>query len=276
MLLNKKFGILVLHGMGETPEDYDKHLKSNLERELGPVWDEAAYVRTYYQPGIQKLQDKVWERMTDRHQLDWSKLRRFFLFSFSDAATLEHRSYTLDGPYRQTHETILNALKFLRAELVDAKAPVILIAQSLGGEVISNYIWDADAEKGIWTEDDLKPGALDPDERDFLRLKTKKLILTTGCNIPLFVSGFAQIEAIQKPADTFRWFNYYDRDDPLGWPLKPLSDSYEAVVDADVEVNSGGFLTSWNPMSHSDYWKDREVIDHLCARIREAGAGVFA
>jgi hypothetical protein len=30
-----------------------------------------------------------------------------------------------------------------------------------------------------------------------------------------------------------RWLNYYDKDDVLGYPLKPISPSYNAIVNED-------------------------------------------
>lgn len=58
----------------------------------------------------------------------------------------------------------------------------------------------------------------------------------------------------------FTWKNFYDPDDPLGWPLKNLSQSYKEAVRNDYSVNVGGLLRSWNPMSHLAYWGDGDVI----------------
>ncbi len=68
-------------------------------------------------------------------------------------------------------------------------------------------------------------------------------------------------------ADVARWVNYYDRDDVLGYPLRPVSSSYAAVVDADVEVNVGGFPASATPLAHTRYWTDNDVTKPVAAQL---------
>ena len=62
---------------------------------------------------------------------------------------------------------------------------------------------------------------------------------------------------------------FFDRNDVLGWPLRPLSQSYDRVVTEDVEINSGTILEQWNPMSHSAYWRDRDVLRPIARFIRQ-------
>ena len=52
--------------------------------------------------------------------------------------------------------------------------------------------------------------------------------------------------------------NYYDKDDILGYPLRPLSQSFKNTVTQDIQINVGGLLSSWNPKSHSEYWTDND------------------
>ena len=126
---------------------------------------------------------------------------------------------------------------------------------------MSNYIWDRQ-----------KRGARSLGN-DFEDLKTLTAILTFGCNMPLFtlahrtvvpikfpLKGLARYfpsgtspEAIRKAS---RWRNYYDPDDILGYPLKPLSAGYAKAVYQDIDINVGGLFSSWNPMSHGQYWTD--------------------
>jgi hypothetical protein len=79
-------------------------------------------------------------------------------------------------------------------------------------------------------------------------------------------------EAIARPTERFAWINLYDPDDALGWPLQPLSPGYAALVD-DRAINAGQgavswILKSWNPLSHSAYWGDAQVLDLLTQRLR--------
>ena len=55
-----------------------------------------------------------------------------------------------------------------------------------------------------------------------------------------------------------RWLNFYDPDDILGYPLKPINSDYRKVVTKDIAINAGGFFSSWNPLSHNGYWKDND------------------
>lgn len=56
------------------------------------------------------------------------------------------------------------------------------------------------------------------------------------------------------------WINYYDKDDLIGFPLRKLNPAYRRAVSADREVNVGNLLTSWNPLSHTAYLDDQDVI----------------
>jgi hypothetical protein len=77
--------------------------------------------------------------------------------------------------------------------------------------------------------------------------------------MPLFVSGLQKIEAFEKPNEEFNWVNFYERRDPFGWPLKPLSrdfeNSYDNVVTGDVAVRTGAGV-----QGHLNYWKQRHMI----------------
>ena len=53
-----------------------------------------------------------------------------------------------------------------------------------------------------------------------------------------------------------RWYNFFDPDGVLGYPLKPLSSGYDKVVNAGIPINVGGLLSSWKPASHTQYWTD--------------------
>ena len=91
----------------------------------------------------------------------------------------------------------------------------------------------------------------------FLKLTSLRNLVTTGCNIPLFISGISPRKSFKKPNPDFRWDNYYDPDDVLGWPLRQLGSQFSYINDHDINV--GGALTNWNPFSHSYYWSDRDI-----------------
>jgi hypothetical protein len=48
-----------------------------------------------------------------------------------------------------------------------------------------------------------------------------------------------------------------------------LSDGYRKAVTEDREINVGGILTSWNPMSHSEYWTNGDFTGPVAEFIGE-------
>jgi hypothetical protein len=38
-------------------------------------------------------------------------------------------------------------------------------------------------------------------------------------------------------------------------------------VEADIEMNVGGLVTSWNPASHNGYWKNRRFIAAVAEQL---------
>ena len=58
------------------------------------------------------------------------------------------------------------------------------------------------------------------------------------------------------------WFNFYDPDDLLGYPLRPVSESYANAVTKDIVVNTGPV---WR--AHSCYWADSEVTGPIAKRL---------
>ena len=53
----------------------------------------------------------------------------------------------------------------------------------------------------------------------------------------------------------------------LGYPLKAINSAYAATVNADIAINVGGILTSWNPLSHGKYWTDNDFTNPVADLI---------
>ncbi len=266
--------VLAVHGMGDTREDFAAELEEKLAARLGAAWPKIYFDSIYYQSVFQDNEERVMQAMTEL-PLDSLALRKFVLYGFSDATGLERQAEKANRPYQQVQSIIRATLK--RAyEFLGGPRPVVLIAQSLGCQVMSNYLWDAQKRaprRGVWRAPRTQRGTrLD----DFLRLKDLRYFYTTGCNIPIFLAGFPEADIRAVKVDSagyaFRWKNFYDADDVLGWPLKPLSPSYADAVHSDVAVNAGGSLLGhlthgWNTLSHLRYWQDDEVIKPLAADV---------
>ncbi len=267
--------VITFHGMGETKRNYAYELFSRLENKLSPeTLANIHFDSVYYQDILQTNQERYFDEAKDL--IDWKKLRRFMLYGFCDASSLETMKDKDNSPYLVSQRRIFDALS-LAYDVVGKDGKVVLLAQSLGGQVISNYLWDAGKYKaveahpnyGVWAEQHLDP-TLSKDKEAFLKGGSVKYLVTTGCNIPLFVAGRDKedISPISRPSTGFKWENYYDEDDILGWPLEPLSSAYKRLV-TDHPINSGGILTSWNPLSHNQYWTDTTFLNAF-VRILES------
>ena len=222
---------------------------------------------------------RVWKAV--HTQLRWRRLRKFGLFFLADAAGLEARKSEPDSPYTNSQLVIAKQLLLARAAM-GVSGPVVFVARSLGCQVLSNYLWDAQrffrcgaANVGMWRDPQQHAtmiagkAELTEDELRFLGGRSTRCVYTTGCNIPMFVAGHPEtsIKAIDKPNDAFEWHNFYDKDDALGWPLTPLSSSYRVLV-RDHPVNAfrgvkGWLFKSWSPLSHDQYWYTDHFLSHL-------------
>jgi hypothetical protein len=271
--------VLAIHGMGDTPTNYADHLEKILAKKVGSNWSQVYFDSIYYADVFQANQNNIFHRIKANDDIDWISLRKFLMFGFSDAAGFERKANLPGSPYEQVQERILDALD--RAyDAAGPKANVVLICHSLGTHVISNFIWDAQAkepQQGAWRFGGFEDSPLGSELDNFRRLKNLKLLYFTGCPIPIFVAGIPQtkIMAISSRGKgyTFKWKNFYDPDDPLGWPLKNISsrnvkESYKFEVDEDRAVNVGNLLTSWNPLSHNNYWSDNDVLNPIAEDIK--------
>ena len=261
----KNIAVITVHGMGTTKSDYYTGFKKKLRRAVGDeVWENQIHFEpVYYQDLLQGKQEKYWEESNDEFGLRWDFLRTFMLYSFSDAASIEYSFHHDQTLYKAVHQKIADAFDNSFQELGQVPKPVFLVAQSLGGQQVSNYIWDAKKNIGLFAE----PGPGTPEEQAFRRLSTCRQFITTGCNIPVFTAGLANPQLFQRPNTNFTWQNYFDVDDVLGYPLRTMSGSYDVDWVIDHEVSVGGFLTGWNPVSHVKYWTDRDVVQPIAEAI---------
>ena len=258
----KDVAVITIHGMGSTVEEYHKPLERKLRRAIGEnTWDQKVHLESvYYQNLLQGNQEDVWEDMNDRYGLRWDFLRKYMLFSFSDAASIEHSLQGDQQLYKAVHQTIATAFdKALVALDNDPTRPVIVVAQSLGAEQVSNYIWDAQVGKRLF-EPPL-PGTAE--QQAFRSLQSCSHLVTTGCNIPIFKAGLSNPTLFDRPNANFEWHNYFDRDDVLGFPMRTMGPSFAVDWLKDEEISVGDFLTGWNPLSHLQYWTDKDLIRPL-------------
>lgn len=280
-----RIALVTLHGMGESDRHYADGLWRGVRERLAGADASVDLHPVYYQHILQPNQQRVWERLRE-HRLRWTGLRRFVLFGLADAAGLENRKEEPGSVYElaqiEIARTLLSAM-----HAVGPGGAWVAVAQSLGGQVLSSYLWDAQKAAagpralGIWRDIDAHAAAiagraLSAAEKRFVAGNSLRAIVTTGCNIPVFVAAHKEmvIKPIRPPTPGFRWLNFFDADDVLAWPLQPLSDGYRRLVE-DRRINATAgiaqwLLRSWNPLSHTAYWRDGDVASAVAALLLAA------
>lgn len=277
-------GVLVVHGMGVQQPGFSAGFEAAVRGRLRAlaVPDAAtAWEEGYWADLLNARQAALLGAMRRGGPLDYLRLRHFVVEALADAVAYRRGGATTapDEPgrwvYDEIHERLCERLTRLRAHLGDADRPLVLLAHSLGSVIVSDHVWDHQHPKG-----------LERGTTPFERMRTVAGIVTFGSTIPLFTLALPAVRAIRFPlADhalppavhaASRWLNLYDRDDVLGWPLRPLSPSYAAAVAEDREVDVGGPLTSWNPASHGAYWRDADVVQPVAELLRDVVAAAGA
>jgi len=295
-------GVVLIHGMGQQQATFANRLIQRVRHRIGDLIDDPDVVEfqpVWWASLLNRRSDDLWARMTSRARLDWKRTRMFVLGSMGDAAAYQRLPSEDTDIYRECHAVIADALANLERRLKPS-APVIVVAHSLGSYIVSNYIWDRQHDFSVSAVEARTPSGhpprSDPSLSDFQKLKTLIGLVTYGSNIPVLTLGYKKIEPIRFPEvgelrarlaalrpgitdeeirDVAKWGNFYDHDDVLGWPLKPLSERYSATVD-DHQVNAG-LLYGFTPLSHVAYERNRTVLDYIarlvCSVLRLVSSG---
>ncbi|MBF9050118.1 hypothetical protein GTA62_11880 [Roseobacter sp. HKCCD9010] len=280
-----RVAIAVIHGMGsqgETPQDPDAiSFSAGLYRALRGYmapeeWDgRVAWREIFWADILQSRQDKYVEEGLEG-EARWLWAREFVMHRLADAASYRKVSDNPTDIYQRIHGRVEDALENLET-VAGGTTPLLIFAHSLGGHIMSNYIYDMQKAVALgapWVQS----------RSGFQRFETMAGFLTFGCNIPVFTFAYPrdQVRPIKRPgtripADkrlTPWWENLNDKDDVLGMPLGPAGPQYEAMINAgelrDAWINVGNLFTSWNPASHNEYWDHRNFYRPAAEMIRKA------
>lgn len=268
-----KLGVLVLHGMGSQKADFADKMIEELESRVkgqGLNPKDIAWKPVYLTPVLQQKEEDLWTALSQDHDLNYVSLRKFIINAFGDAIAYQRVGGQKKDVYGEIHQVIFQNVQQLHNDLgggspPGGEKPLVVMAHSLGAYMISNYIWDR--QKGY--------DAATYGGNPFFQMKSLAGIITFGCNIPLFSLAYHPFECITFPPPSLKdyfppttppaaiqaaaqWLNFYDPDDVLGFPLKPLSTSYDRTVTDDLPINVGSILSFWNPLSHQAYWTDND------------------
>lgn len=270
--MSAKLGILVVHGMGSPGPGFASEfiLKvSERLRNTGGLDAHVAWQPAWWSEVLEPHETRLWDKLYAKNDLDYIKLRQFMIHNFADAVAYQRVPSATHDFYRDIHLAIREWLATLRIALGNADAPLMVVAHSLGSVILSNYLWDQQSGKKT-------KGRFVRGRNAFERLETLAGLVTFGSNIALFslahnpYVGFTfpppKLPPNLQPAA--RWANFYDPDDVLGYPVKPLCKEYAQNAQiADHAINVGSALTGWNPASHMEYWTDGDFTEPVAEQI---------
>lgn len=258
--MSKKLVILTIPGIGSHQPGYSEELIRKIDKFSIGTALESNYTLIETIPfsvtEIDKNQQALYRRMISDNELGGLlSLRKFVLEAFGDAVTFEQGSCDSDSNYHKIHHYLRNQIEDAN-QLINtySDAKLVIIAASMGVHILSTYIWDADHSKGIFS----KNGA-----NELQNLKNLSCLFSIGCNIPLFISGKKEHEVVpfEPRNEMFKWDNFYDKDDVLGWPLSPINSHYDKLVN-DYQINTGQYIGS-----HLRYWKNKDFTELLVKRL---------
>lgn len=293
--------VLAIHGMGNPTPGFAEPLFRGLARRLGDDAARVALEPCFWSDLLEGQQEVTWQRMTEGGPaMRQRTLRRWIVRALGDPAGYLSgylRDHAGGAPaYVAVHERVRDTLRRLERRLArdgrPADAPLVVLAHSLGGVVMSNYLWDQQAyASGVLAaaRPDEPPATPSPTrpldqrvfgETPFERGETLTAIVTYGCNIPLFLPPAAPTRCIAFPPPTLspalrraaRWLNVFDPDDVLGYPIARIWDQPPERPIEDVALDVGWPLLSATPLAHTLY--DRSA--RFQARVREVLGEVLA
>lgn len=220
--------VVLIHGVGTQAMNYADNARAWLAKDLGARGFYSTVDVVCWAPIMDAFESDI---MKDAIRAGASKtaLRELAVNVLADAAA--YRPGT-DVAYRIV-SLVSNVL-----DVADKRGhPIVVIAHSLGVLIALDAFRSA--------------------QRRHLRF-----FGSMGANLPLFLVKPLSIPVLHD----VRWVNYFDAEDFLGYPLKPLNSGVE-----DRVVNVGSLLTWWNGFSHMEYWDDRKlwkaVIRDIAATI---------
>lgn len=284
----KRVGVLLIHGMGDPPSDFAAKPIAALQRKLGAAADGIAFGSCWWSPILQRQQGVTWGRLLDS-PMRWRGLRHWVVSSLGDPVTYLGGYLQAGRPvYDRVHECLRDSLGQLESQLGSADKPLVILAHSLGGVVVSNYLWDEQRRAGHVrpeAEGRVRQKTIPVGRSAFERLETLTSFVTFGCNIPLFLPAEPPVECVRFPgpalpahlARVAAWKNVYDEDDLLGYPIANIWDRTHGTRIDDVAMDVGWWPASATTWSHIMYLDDRRFLG-LCADeiLRVLHAEAFA
>ena len=280
--MSRKIAIAIIHGVGNQGEDFANGIikkltgafAGHLPAENSSVEDKLVFTPVYWAGIVARKQRILWNTVEDDGNLDFQLVRKFFL-NFGGDAIAYQPGATRRQVYDRIHQTLTEALSHLAAQ-AGPNAPLCFIGHSIGTVITHNYFFDMNQAV---TAGNVKPGIETPLEKG----DTLAMFYTMGSPLAVWSLRYDDYQPMPFPGrqlSTFyptlkpKWINYYDKDDILAYPLRSLSKKHKELAQQgilqDIQVNVGNVLTNWNPLTHTAYWSDSDIIEPVAKDLFEA------
>jgi hypothetical protein len=268
----QKVAVAIIHGMGiqkqEFADDMISLLYKSFTRKMSTLIENPASQLViqpiYWAEVFGQREEVLYDTLVINHHLHYHELRKFIIQYLADAIAYQPVE-TAKHNYERVHKKLGENLHLL-SETAGTKAPLCIISHSLGSVIASNYFYDLQIKKKDTQSVINQTSPLEKGD-------TLTLFYTMGTTLPLWSLRYYNFDRpIDIPSAKLseiypglrgEWINFYDKDDILGYPLRDVADSYKHAVHEDREINVGNILTSWNPLAHSSYFTDKDVIEPI-------------
>lgn len=268
--------IAFIHGIGRTKPGYSAAMQRALTRQfasrvgrgVASPASQLIFEEINWSAALQSREDRLWRRLAPDGPLRYRRLRHFMVDFAADAIAYQPAPSDRSA-YDAIHEEVARCLARL-ASRAGPRAPLCVIAHSLGTVIASNYLYDLRKRHNSFMCSSVRANI---NGTPLERGETLALLYTMGSPIALWSLRYAKFgDPIRFPEPMLtrhhpgldgRWVNMYDPDDVVGYPLRPLNARYRETVTEDLPIDVGSIFTRWNPMSHLGYWKDGWVADRI-------------
>lgn len=277
----QKLAVAIIHGIGSQKADFadkmirllTKQFSAKIAKHTSDPGSQLVFRPIYWASVFEDEEADLWDRLKKGGDMEYTRLRLFVINYLADAIAYQP-TIERHQNYDNVHKVVAESLCYL-SENAGKTTPLCVIAHSLGSVIVSNYFYDLQ-----YRPEKIRPSVRATQEKSPMASgETLAQLFTLGSSLPLWALRYDNFgNAIQVPSPKLYtyyprlqggWWNLYDKDDILGYPLKTLNEHYEKSVTKDVQLNVGNLFTSWNPFSHDFYATDADVIDYITTRLAE-------
>ena len=281
-----KIAVAIVHGIcvgnefdRESSQKYTQGMARTLKLKLAEIarhsgsedekleWADSKLVisAVNWTPVLREERENLYEKLGVDRLDSFFGLREFIFQAISDSLTYQVTQEKIEDlwSYNGIHRCFADSLNSLAGEEQRSDAPLCIICHSLGTVITSNYIYDLQTQKA----------QIDIGDTPLERGETLTRVYTLASQIPFWSLRHPNFDhPIQVPSVKLdrhysnlkgEWINFYNKSDIMGYPLKRLNEAYSQAVTEDREINDGGLLESWNPLSHCSYWTSETVIETI-------------